>query len=583
MLLLFKSLFTQQTTNVTLQLKWKHQFQFAGYYAAIEKGFYQEQNIHVNLLEAIEGQNPSHAVFDGHAEFGVSTSDILLIRAENNSAVVLATIFQHSPQILLASKESGIEHIHDLIGKRIAMEPNAADIIAYLNDENVTLDKCIIDHHSFHANGLINGDIDAISAYLTDEPFVLNEANLNYTIISPLMGGIDFYGDVLFTTEELIKNNPILVDKFRQASLKGWKYAMENQQEIAELIYDKYSKRHSLEHLLFEANHMEKLVLANIVELGYTNPGRWKSIADTYKKLNMLDENFSNDGLLYADYLKSETKIPWKLISIFLTVIIFVSLLTYYFYNTSRKLLKAQQKISNQNEKLKKINAEKDTFFTIIAHDLKNFLSSIIGFSELLILKVNDGDMVETKDYANVILNSSNKATDLLLNLMEWSQSQTGRLKFNPETYNLDSLIAETLSLFNEYSKHKSINLVFEDFKETFVYADKHMISTVLRNLISNAIKYSKQNSEVVISLEELNEQIKVQVKDNGVGISTEMKNKIFTVGENVTTLGTESEKGTGLGLILCSEFIKKHGGEIWVDSEVEKGSTFSFTIPVKI
>ena len=129
-LILLSTLKAQQINDVTLQLKWKHQFQFAGYYAAIEKGYYKELGIQVELIEAVEGQNPSDAVFEGKAEFGVCTSDIILMRAENKKAVVLATVFQHSPQILLGSKQLGIEHVHDLVGKRIAMEPNAAAIIA---------------------------------------------------------------------------------------------------------------------------------------------------------------------------------------------------------------------------------------------------------------------------------------------------------------------------------------------------------------------------------------------------------------------------------------------------------------------
>ena len=121
---------SQQLKNVTLQLKWKHQFQFAGYYAAIEKGYYKDAGIDVKLLEAVEGQNPSDAVFNGKADFGVCTSDIILMRSEGKEAVVLATVFQHSPLILIGSRKSGINHVHDLFGKIIALEPNSADIVA---------------------------------------------------------------------------------------------------------------------------------------------------------------------------------------------------------------------------------------------------------------------------------------------------------------------------------------------------------------------------------------------------------------------------------------------------------------------
>ncbi len=315
------SLSAQQPQPVTLQLKWKHQFQFAGYYAAIEKGYYQEMGFQVSLLEAIEGQNPSDAVFSGKAEFEICSSDIILMRAEGKDAVVLATIFQHSPQILLGSQKSGINHVHNLVGKRIAMEPNAADIIAYMNNEGISLDQCIIDQHTFDVNGLLNGTMEAISAYSTDEPFLLDKAKFDYTIIAPVMGGIDFYGDMLFTTATFINDNPLLVKNFREATIKGWDYAMDNPEEIIDLIYSQYSKRHTVDHLWFEAAQMQKLVMKDVVEIGYTNPGRWKSIIDTYKRLNMLDAPFTNAGLLYSDYFQQGIVIPWRLVLIFLMMV----------------------------------------------------------------------------------------------------------------------------------------------------------------------------------------------------------------------------------------------------------------------
>lgn len=366
----------QQLTEVTLQLKWKHQFQFAGYYAAIEKGFYKEARIHVNLIEAIEGQNPTDAVFEGKAQFGICTSDILLTRSQKKNAVVLATIFQHSPQILIASKKSGIEHVQDLIGKRVAIEPNSADIIAYLNDEGVSLDKCIIDQHTFNTDLLIAGKIDAISAYSTDEPFMLKQANFDYSILSPPMGGIDFYGEGLFTTEELIKKNPALVDSFRKASLKGWKYAMDNPEEIIQLIYNKYSQRHSLEHLRFEASHMKNLIMADVVEIGYTNSGRWESISNIYKKLKMLNPSFSTKGLLYNDYLKPELSIPWDIIKILVLIILVISTAAYFYYNSSQKL----KKEIRSRKKLESFLLEGDEkYHTLFANSPDAYLIIIDG------------------------------------------------------------------------------------------------------------------------------------------------------------------------------------------------------------
>ncbi|MEI6091392.1 MAG: PAS domain S-box protein [bacterium] len=339
-LLLFAPLKANKIQNVTLQLKWKHQFQFAGYYAAIEKGYYKELGINVDLKEAVEGKNPSNEVIEGKAEFGVCNSDVLIMRSQNKKAVVLATVYQHSPLILLASKNSGIEHVQDLIGKRIALEPNEADVVAYMHDEGVPLNKCKIEYHTFNTDKLINGEIDAISAYTTDELYSMQKAKFDYTIIDPSMGGIDFYGDVLFTTEGLIKSNPELVEKFRRASLKGWKYAMDNPEEIIQLIYNKYTQRHSIEHLRFEAAKMKNLIMADVVEMGYTNPGRWESISNTYKTLKMLDESFTTKGLLYSEYTEPEIAIEWDLIAILSIIIVIIAIIAFILHRSSKKLRK---------------------------------------------------------------------------------------------------------------------------------------------------------------------------------------------------------------------------------------------------
>lgn len=342
LLLLFAIFFSfpvKSEKDVTLQLKWKHQFQFAGYYAAIQQGYYKELGLNVKLMEAADGENAIDVVLNGKADFGVCTSDILLMRAQHKPVVVLATVFQHSPLILLATKKSGIAHVHDLIGKRIAMEPNSADLIAFINDEGVSLDKCIVNPHTYDVDKLLSGEFDAISAYVTDEPFALKQANFDYSIISPSMGGIDFYGDVLFSTEAMIKSQPEMVANFRAATLKGWQYAMEHPEEIVQLIYNTYSKRHSIEHLRYEAEKMKSFVMADVVEIGYSNPGRWNSIADTYKKLNMLDESFSTEGLFYSDYTRAlSINIPWHLIFIFLLAGIMLSAVFYLFYKNTQKL-----------------------------------------------------------------------------------------------------------------------------------------------------------------------------------------------------------------------------------------------------
>ncbi len=189
--------------NVTLQLKWHHAFQFAGYYAAKEKGFYDDAGLDVELLEAGPGIDPIEPVLEGRAQYGVSNSSLLLARHAGRPVVVLAVVFQHSPLVLLARQTAGSDatgDIHDLIGKRIMIEPQSDELIAYLKQEGIPLDRLVQVPHSYRPADLIEGRVDAITAYASNEPFYLDHAGLAYRVHTPRAAGIDFYGDNLSTT-----------------------------------------------------------------------------------------------------------------------------------------------------------------------------------------------------------------------------------------------------------------------------------------------------------------------------------------------------------------------------------------------
>jgi len=169
---------------------------------------------------------------------------------------------------------------------------------------------------------------------------------------------------------------------------------------------------------------------------------------------------------------------------------------------------------------------------------------------------------------------------DLLTNLLVWSRSQTGKIKFNPECIELVSLINEVVELLNDSAQYKSISISKKMPPSISVFADKAMIGTILRNLISNGIKFTNSGGEILIDTEQKEDKIIVSVVDNGVGIKNEVIGKLFHIEHGYSTVGTKNETGTGLGLLLCKEFIDMHGGTIWVESEVGKGSTFNFSIP---
>jgi PAS domain S-box-containing protein len=233
------------------------------------------------------------------------------------------------------------------------------------------------------------------------------------------------------------------------------------------------------------------------------------------------------------------------------------------------------------NEKrLKELNETKDTFFSIIAHDLKSPFNSIMGFSEILAEQIQEKDYAGIEEYAKIIQDSSKRAMNLLMNILEWSRIQTGRISFNPENIDLNQLVDEIIDLLNDSALQKQITIHKILSADIRVFGDHEMLGTIFRNLISNAIKFTYPAGKITVSMVESIDNYNFSVKDNGVGIEPEHLAKLFGIGEKITTHGTENEKGTGLGLILCKEFIEKHGGKIWVKSEVTKGSTFSFSLP---
>ncbi len=273
--------------KVTLQLHWHHQFQFAGYYAAIHKGYYLEAGLEVNLRPAVAGEESIRTVLGGVAEFGVAGSDLVLHHGPEQRVRVLAAIFQHSPLVLLARKDRGIQSIHDLKGRTIMLEPQSAALRAYLQAEGVHRDVKVLPH-TLRVEDLVKGRVDGSSAFSTDEPYALNKAGIEVVTFSPRAGGIDFYGDCLYTSAEVFKRDPAMVQAFRAASLKGWKYAFEHVDEMIALILKEYAPDHDAGQLRFEAQAMAPLVQPSEVELGYTYLGRWQHIASVLASQGMV-------------------------------------------------------------------------------------------------------------------------------------------------------------------------------------------------------------------------------------------------------------------------------------------------------
>ncbi|WP_374247071.1 diguanylate cyclase domain-containing protein [Zoogloea sp.] len=286
-------------TAVTLQLRWHHAFQFAGYYAALEQGYYRDAGLAVQLLDARPGLDVVDEVVSGRADFGVGNSSLLIDRLAGKPVVVLATIFQHSPLVLLTRRELAVPSVHDLIGRRVMLEPGADELLAYLRKERIPVERLKFVEHSYNPRSLIDGEVDAISAYSSNEPYFLEAAGLDFQVYTPRSAGIDFYGDNLFASEALLRRNPALVNAFREASLRGWRYALDHPDEIARLIHARYGTGLPLDFFLYEARQTVPLVRPDLVDVGYMSLGRWKHIAEVYADIGMLPRDFDFQGFLY--------------------------------------------------------------------------------------------------------------------------------------------------------------------------------------------------------------------------------------------------------------------------------------------
>src|SRR3990172_4054303 len=329
--------------KITVQLSWKYQFQFAAFITALEKGYYQQSGLDVNLLEGGPQIDPVTEVVKGHADFGVMGSALVLYRYQGQPVAVLAVMMQHSAVGVLADKHKGISSVHDLAGRLIRTSADTTDEIrAYLLAEGIPENKINIQQKTLLGLAELEANrADAISLYVSNELFLAKDKSDRYLLLSPRSSGIDLYGNALFTSERQIKQYPERVKAFRAATLKGWQYALEHQEEIADIIMAQYNTQNKTrEHLLFEANQLKELTRPDIVEVGYMSAGRWKHVVDVYASQGKMPADFDLSGFIYDPHSKIDiTWLYWALSSA-LAALGILSAVVWQFQRFNRRLKK---------------------------------------------------------------------------------------------------------------------------------------------------------------------------------------------------------------------------------------------------
>jgi len=352
----------------------------------------------------------------------------------------------------------------------------------------------------------------------------------------------------------------------------------------------------SLKKIMNEYNALGDYKNAYTYSILYHNRKDSTFSESTIKQINELDTRFKTESKdKEIAILQRDVAIQGKNQILFISAFILASLvaLTFYLSNKIRKktnkiLLKKNEEISNQkeelsalNSKLEKINSDKDKLFSIIAHDLKNPFHALLGLSEIL---NEDFEKLNEEDKSKIIsgiYESSRNTYKLLENLLQWSRLQTGRMELNPESIDLYKEVISILNLIKASADAKNITIKNGVLPGIIVYCDNYMINTVLRNLISNAVKFTNKGGTVVVNSTKISDAIQLEISDDGVGMNEQEANEVFEINRGTSKKGTSNEEGTGLGLILCKEFVEKNGGKIWVESLPCKGSTFYIDLPI--
>lgn len=334
---------SQNLTDIKLQLLWHHQFEFAGFYVAKQKGFYKEAGLNVEIIEAKPDTNVTDEVVSKRADFGIHNTTLILDRYAGSDVSIVSTMFQHSPLALAFSNISDIKSIADLKNKTIMIGGDGAEIIAMLKKEGLEENSYKIIPHNYNPKALTQKQADAMSVFTTNELFFLEKEKIPYKVFKPESYGIDFYGNFIFTRGERLRGDQQTVDAFVEASNKGWLYALSHINE-AILITSKYSQK-SIEALRYEADKTIPLIAADKIRIGFINEKRWEHVSKIYAELGMLPDNFMPDNFLYIKGASTDKNFTYILWGIAIVFFVFSVVYAYFLYRKAAK--------QRESEKLK--------------------------------------------------------------------------------------------------------------------------------------------------------------------------------------------------------------------------------------
>ena len=544
----------------------KHQFQFAGYYAAKEMGFYEDFGLDVTLVPGTH-LNGADAILSGEHIYGVGTGGFLLSNPRANELTVLAAIMQRSPVTLIALKSNNINALSDLEGKKIT---GGIEIKLMLASANVDIDKVNFEGLSTKFENLNNGSFDAVSYYITDPANVLAKDSLLVKKFRPIEYGVNFYGECLFTSKKEISNNPDRAEKIREATIKGWEYVMVNQDEVIEIILDKYSSNMTRQELQEEAEvTINTLMQPLYFDIGDMQVSKWNQMAESMKSFGIIEKMPELDGFVYypQQAVDPGTKQLLKILLIVLGIgggVVILLLL----YN--RQLKRA---VAVRTTVLEKTNNELDRFVYSVSHDIKSPLSSIQGIINLM--KV---DPQGNEKYVQLIETSIHQLDNFTSEILDFSKNS--RTEITIEPVDVNELIENCIEELKYLDENNKVEFIKEFDPLGEINTDGWRLRIIISNLVSNAIKYrdpGKESSFVKIRTRAGNKMTHIDFEDNGIGIESHHLDKIY----DMFYRATSESKGSGLGLYIVSETVKMLNGKIGITSERKGGTIIKLKIPV--